>query len=69
MVRRFRRFFRMLTTIFGGSLRVLRRMGSVVFVKLLGAIRTFEFMAFTGNPENGYGHKEDGEKTFIAPLQ
>jgi|GEM_PF-5101236 len=52
----------MLTTMFGGGLGVLRRVGTVVFVKLFGAIRTFEFMAFAGNPENGYGHKEDGEK-------
>ncbi len=41
---------------------MFRRVSAVVFVKLLGAIRTFEFMAFAGNPENGYGHKEDGEK-------
>ena len=41
---------------------MLGGVGSVLFVKLLGAIRTFEFMAFAGNGENGDGHKEDGEK-------
>ena len=43
-------------------LTVFRSMGTVVFVKLLGAIRTFEFMAFARDRENGDGHKEDGEK-------
>lgn len=51
-----------------GTFRVLTAcgmlggVGTVFFVKLLGAIRTFEFMAFAGNGENGDGHKEHGEK-------
>ena len=48
--------------VFRGMLAGLRSVGGVVFVKLLGAIRTFEFMAFAGDSENGDGHKEDGEK-------
>ncbi len=36
--------------------------GAMMFMKLLGAIRAFEFMAFAGDGENGNGHKEDGEK-------
>ena len=36
--------------------------GTVVFMELLGAIRTFEFMAFAGDSANGDGNKEDGEK-------
>ncbi len=47
---------------FFGMLTMLRSVGCVVLVKLLGAIRTFEFMAFARNSENGGSHKEDGEK-------
>lgn len=46
----------------GGMLGMLRGVGAVMLVKLLGAIWTFEFMAFAGNSESGDGHKEDGEK-------
>ena len=35
---------------------------AVTFVKLLGAIGTFELMAFAGNANQGNGHKKDGEK-------
>lgn len=35
--------------------------GTVVFVELLGAIGAFEFVAFTGNGEQGSGHEQDGE--------
>lgn len=41
---------------------VIRSMGPVFFMELLGAIRTFEFMAFAGNRENRNGHKKDGKK-------
>jgi hypothetical protein len=41
---------------------VVSSMGTVFFVKLLGAIRAFEFMALAGNRENRDSHKEDGEK-------
>lgn len=41
---------------------VVRSMGTVFFMELLGAIRTFEFMAFAGNRENRNGHKKDREK-------
>ena len=37
--------------------------GVMVFVKLLGAIRTFEFMAFAGKSSEGDSHDEQG-KTF-----
>lgn len=37
--------------------------GSVVFVKLFGAVRAFEFMAFAGDTSEGEGHDEQG-KTF-----
>jgi hypothetical protein len=36
---------------------------TVVFVELLGAVRTFEFMAFAGDSKEGNGHHEQG-KTF-----
>ena len=35
---------------------------SVMFMELPGAIRTFEFMAFTGNTRQGNGHKKQGKK-------
>lgn len=35
--------------------------GGVGFAKLLGAIWTFEFMAFAGNAKHGNGHNKDGE--------
>ena len=35
--------------------------GRVVFVKLLGAIGAFEFMALARNGKPGNGHKKDGE--------
>ncbi len=35
---------------------------SVVFVQLLGAVRTFEFMAFAGDSEEGKGSHEQGKK-------
>ncbi len=47
---------------FLSRLAMFRSMGSVVLVKLLGAIGTFEFMAFARDSENGGGHKEDGKK-------
>lgn len=37
--------------------------GAMVFVKLLGAIRAIEFMAFAGKSSEGDGHDEQG-KTF-----
>jgi len=46
--------FRMLVVVGG--------VGAVFFVKLLGAIGAFEFMAFAGNRENRNGHKKHGEK-------
>lgn len=36
--------------------------GSVVLVKLLGAIRPFEFVAFAGNTGEGDGQDEQGKK-------
>lgn len=36
--------------------------GSMVFVKLLGAVRAIEFMAFAGNSSEGDGHDEQGRK-------
>ena len=35
--------------------------GAVVLVELLGAIRTFEFVALAGNGKHGNGHKKEGE--------
>ena len=37
------------------------RAGGVMFVKLLGAIGAFEFMALAGNAKQGNSHKKDGE--------
>jgi hypothetical protein len=37
------------------------RSGTVVFMKLLGAIGTFKIMALAGNGKHGNGHKKDGE--------
>jgi len=34
----------------------------VVLMQLLGAVRTFEFMAFAGNTGKGNGQKEQREK-------
>lgn len=57
---------RLLLAVFGRStvLGRSRAMGrsSVVFVQLLGAVRTFEFMAFAGNTGKGDGQNEQGEK-------
>lgn len=47
-------------TVFASS-RAMGR-GRVVFVELLGAIRTLEFMAFAGNTGKGDGQNEQGEK-------
>lgn len=51
-------------TMLGGFrvLVVVGGVGTVFFVKLLGAIGAFEFMAFAGNREHRNGHKKDGEK-------
>jgi hypothetical protein len=35
--------------------------GTVMLVQLLGSIRTFEFMAFTGNTRQRNGHKKQGK--------
>lgn len=35
--------------------------GTMVFVKLLGAVGALEFMAFTGNTGEGEGGEEQGE--------
>jgi hypothetical protein len=37
------------------------RAGGVVFVQLLGASGTFEFMTFAGNAKHRDGHNKDGE--------
>ena len=34
--------------------------GTVVFVKLLGAVRAIEFMAFAGDSSESNGHDEQG---------
>lgn len=41
---------------------VVGGVGTVFFVKLLGAIGAFEIMAFARNSEYGNGHKKHGEK-------
>ncbi len=50
---------------FGSVIRsrfLVRSGGGMMFREPLGAIRTFEFMAFTGNAhQEGNGHKKDGE--------
>lgn len=46
----------------GGRFRVLTMSSSAVgLVKLLGAIWTLEFMAFTGDGKQRRSHKQDGE--------
>ncbi len=40
---------------------VMGTTGGVMFVKLLGAVRTVEFMALAGNPEQGNSHQKDRE--------
>ena len=53
-----------------GLFRVFRRFGvflmlracGVMFMKLLGAIGAFEFMALAGNAKQGNSRKKDGEK-------
>ena len=35
---------------------------AVLFMKLLGAVRTFEFMAFAGNTGESNGQNEQGKK-------
>ena len=46
----------------GGRVRVLAMSGSAVgLVKLLGAIWTLEFMAFTGDGNQRSSHEQDGE--------
>ncbi|GAA5126762.1 hypothetical protein JIN84_09335 [Luteolibacter yonseiensis] len=40
-----------------GRLAVAVATGAVVLMKLLGAVRTLEIMAFAGNGKNGSGHE------------
>lgn len=48
----------------GRSLVIGGTMGrrSVVLMELLGAVRTFEFMAFAGHTGKSNGHNEQGKK-------
>ena len=43
------------------AVRIMTRRG-MVLMELLGAVRTFEFMAFTGNTRQGDGHEKQGKK-------
>jgi hypothetical protein len=36
--------------------------GGMVFMELPGAVRAFEFMAFTRNTRQGDGHEKQGKK-------
>lgn len=47
--------------------RMLHRIGTmarrrVVFVELLGAVRTFEFVAFARNARQSHDHEKQGKK-------
>lgn len=36
--------------------------GRVLLMELLGTVRPFEFMTFTGNARHSNGHQQEGEK-------
>ncbi len=44
------------------SSSVCRRVATMLFMKLLRAMRTFKFMALARDCKNRHGHKEEGEK-------
>jgi hypothetical protein len=53
--------FRMVRVIRTGFGMLIVTRCRVVLVELFRAIRTFEFMAFTGNGNQGKSRKQDGE--------
>ena len=60
LLRMSRRLGRVVISVF--SVRLLAMGGgTVVHVKLLGAIRTVKIMALAGNGKHGNGHKKQGE--------
>lgn len=45
----------------GGGFTVTGAMGRTVLVKLAGAVRSVELMAFAGNARQRHGHHQQGE--------